>query len=304
LPGVQFSIGAVQQNQNETYVGGTSGPGTPTNSQGEFRIEGISPGRYVFIINPSPFNLTGIGGPKVYSDPVPFEVLDGDVADLEVKAQHGLSISGVVVPDGITDRSILQRLSKLVVFASVDPGPNVIRTFNTGSSAQINPDWGFLLEGLHPGKVRLNVAALNGAQSFGFATSRIELNGIVENRVIDLASGQRISGVKIYVGYGTGVVRGQVKVEGGTLPNDALLFVNLSRQGDEARYGSPVDSRGNFMIKGIRAGTYEVVMQINSLGSLTLPRGSARVQRQTITVTDGAETEVMFTLDLTRKEEP
>src|SRR5262245_4542428 len=208
LPGVQFSIGAVQQNQNQAYVNSSSGPGTPTNSQGEFRIEGVSSGRYVFMINPSRFNLTGMAGPKVYCDPIPFEVLDADVADLEVKAQHGLSISGVVVPDGITDRAMLQRLSKLVVFASVDPGTNVIRTFNSGSSAQINPDWGFLLEGLHPGKVRLNVAALNGAQSFGFATSRIELNGVVENRVIDLASGQSISGVKIYVGYGTGVVRG------------------------------------------------------------------------------------------------
>ena len=99
-------------------------------------------------------------------------------------------------------------------------------------------------------------------------------------------------------------MRGQIKVEGGTLPNDAFIFVNLSRQGDEARYGGMVDSRGNVMIKGIQAGTYEVVMQINSLGSLVLPRGFPRMQRQTITVTDGAETQVIFTLDLTRKEEP
>jgi hypothetical protein len=303
VPGVQFSIGAVQQNQNQTYVNGSSGPGTPTNSKGEFRVEGISPGRYVFIINNPPFfNPAGTTAPKVYSDPAPFEVLDGDVSDLEIKARRGLSISGVLVPDGITDRAILDRLSKLVIFASVDPGPNAIHTYNNSSTAQINPDWGFQVEGLQPGKARLNIGSFN-SPSIGFQASRIELNGIVQ-KVIELAPGQNISGVKIYVTYGTGVVRGQIKVDGGTLPNDTFLFVNLAHQGDDVRYGAQVDSRGNFLIKGIQAGTYDAVMQINSMGSLVLPRGVPRMQRQTITVTEGAETQVIFTLDLTGKEEP
>jgi len=292
----------IQQNQNQSSLSSTSGPGTPTNSQGEFRMEGITPGRYVILINHAPFNPTASGGPRVFSDPVPFEVLDGDVADLEVKAQRGLSISGVVVPDGITDRAILDRLSKMVVFASVDPGPNVVRTFNNTGYSQINSDWGFVLNGLRPGKVSINVAAFNTPQIPGLTVIRVEHNGIVQPRQIDLQPSQNISGVRVFVAYGTGVVRGQLRVDGGTLPNDAVLFVNL--QGEPDRYGAQVDSRGNFVIKGIRAGTYEAVLQVSSWGAQTLPRGFARVQRQSITVAEGAETQVIFTLDLTPKEQP
>jgi hypothetical protein len=308
VAGAQFSIGSVQKSGNQTYVGGTTGPGTPTNSQGEFRIEGMSPGRYVFMVNPKPYNFSGTSSPKVYNDPVPFEVLDADLTDLEIKARRGLSISGVVVPDGITDRAILNRLSRLVIFANVEPARDAIRTLNWNSTSQINPDWGFQVDGLHPGKARLSVGSFNGPPSTGFTVSRIELNGVADDRMIDLAPGQNISGVKVFVAYGTGVVRGQIKVEGGTITNDSFIFVSLSRQGETDRsmdrYGTQVDSRGNFTIRGIRAGTYEVTLQINSMGLQPLPRGFSRTQRQTVTVTDGAVSEVIFNLDLTRKEEP
>ncbi|MGZ8847525.1 MAG: MSCRAMM family protein, partial [Pyrinomonadaceae bacterium] len=78
VPGIQFSFGMIQQNQGQSYVSNSSGSGTPTNSQGEFRTEGLTPGRYVFMINSTNFNPLA-SGPKFYSDPVPFEVLDGDV---------------------------------------------------------------------------------------------------------------------------------------------------------------------------------------------------------------------------------
>jgi VCBS repeat-containing protein len=114
--------------------------------------------------------------------------------------------------------------------------------------------------------------------------------------------------VKVFVAYGTGVVRGQIKVAGGTLTNDSFIFVSMSRQGEPERtaerYSAQADSRGNFTIRGIRAGTYDIALQINSMGSQPLPRGFSRVQRQTVTVTDGAVSEVIFNIDLTRKEEP
>src|SRR6185436_16475237 len=45
LPGIFFSYGAIQQNQNQSYVSGSAGAPSPTNSQGEFRTEGLTPGR-------------------------------------------------------------------------------------------------------------------------------------------------------------------------------------------------------------------------------------------------------------------
>ncbi|HSQ23874.1 MAG TPA: carboxypeptidase-like regulatory domain-containing protein [Pyrinomonadaceae bacterium] len=305
LAGVYFSVGAVQQNQNQSYVSGTSGPSNPTNSQGEFRMEGLSPGRYVLMINSQNFNPNATSMPKVYSEPLSFEIADVDVTNLEIKAQPGLTISGVVVPEGISDKTVLARISKLVVAANVNPGPMEIRAFTGGSAAKVNPDGSFLIEGLHPGKIMLNVG-YGGPESIGFTTTRIEYNGVVPNREIELPPGQNISGVKIYVAYGTGVVRGQVKVEGGTLPTDAVIFISLNTQGEPNRFNGngQVDSRGRFLIRGVSRGTYEVVLQIMSLGSQQLPRGFQRPQRQTVTVTDGSDTEVLFTLDLSRKDVP
>lgn len=306
LPGIQFSLGMIQQNQGQSFVGGSSGPGTPTNSQGEFRVEGVTPGRYVFMLNAAIFNPLATG-PRFYSDPVPFEVLDGDLTNLEIKARKGQTISGVIVPDGITDKNVLARLSGLMVVASVDPGQTAVRVFTGGAAAKVNPDRSFVLEGLQPGKVSLSVGAYGGIESQGFSMTRIEQNGVAQANAIDLAAGQSLSGVAVYVAYGSGVVRGQIKVEGGTLASDAALFVMLQRQGEAntGRLGSQVDSRGRFVIKGIPPGNYEVMLQIMSLGAQTsMPRGFPRLQKQAVTVTENAEIEVTFTLDLSGKDRP
>lgn len=306
VPGIQFTFGMIQQNQGQSYVAGSSGPGTPTNSQGEFRSEGLTPGRYVFMLNSPGFNPLALG-PKFYSDPVPFEVLDGDVTNLEIKARKGLTISGVIVPDGITDKNALARLSGLMVTASIDLGPTAIRVYMGGSATKVNPDRSFVLDGLQPGKVSLGVGAYGGPEAQGFSLTRIEQNGVAQANAIDLAAGQSLSGVAVYVAYGSGVVRGQVKVEGGTLASDAAIFVMLQGQGspNSRDLGSQVDSRGRFIIKGIPPGSYEVMLQVMSLGAqVTFPRGFQRQQRQSVTITESAEAEVIFTLDLTGKDRP
>lgn len=305
LPNVYPSYGSIQQIQGQSYIGGTSAPPAPTNSQGEFRLEGLTPGRYAIMINVSNFIQQGPrSAPNVYSDPFPFEITDGDVTNLEIKAQRGLSISGVIVTDGITDKSVLARLPRLVIVALVNPGPGGIRTITNGSTTSINPDGSFSLEGLHPGKVAVDIS-FNGPDAPGLTMTHMELGGGVpiQNREVDLSSGQNISGLKIYLAHGTGVVRGQIKVEGGTLPTDAMFFVSVSRQGEFRRLSGQVDSRGRFVIKGIPPGTYEALLQPVSMGgqpASPLPRP----QRQTITVVDGSETEVFFTVDLSRKDIP
>jgi hypothetical protein len=255
------------------------------------------------MINPN-FNRSNSPSPKYYSDPLPFEVLDSDVTNLELKLQHALSISGVVVPDGITDKAVLARISRLAVNASVESPPADIRTYGLNSASRVNPDGSFLLDGLPPGKVTLDVGAYSGPESAGFSTTRIEYNGPVPNRRIELTPGQSISGVKIYVAFGTGVIRGQVKVEGGTLPAEAVLQISLNRQGEQSHFSGMVDSRARFLIRGISPGTYEVVLHVISLGSLQIHRGFQRQQRQTITVVDGADTEVLFNVNLSGKDVP
>jgi len=83
-----------------------------------------------------------------------------------------------------------------------------------GTTSPIAADGTFQLDGLRPGKVQINISGFSAAESRGLTISRIVHERAVQNRRIDLAPGQSISGVRVYLAYGTGVIKGQVKVEG------------------------------------------------------------------------------------------
>ncbi len=303
MAGVSYAFGALQQNQSRTIMAGMSSPGTPTNSKGEFRLEGIAPGRYAVTASTNSF-FQSSNQPKVFSDPVPFEIIDSDVTDIEVKAQHGLTVSGIVVADGITNKNALAGVSRLMVSGYVEPSATGVQTFSTGTSSQVTADGIFQLEGLRPGKVTLSIAGFSDSNyGKGYTVSRVVADRELPNRQIELAPGQNVSGVRIYIAYGTGVVKGEIKFEGGTLPADVLLFVMVRREGSQVS-SAQVDARGRFIVGGIPAGTYEAVLQIMSLGPTSVLANLPRTQRQTVSVSDDSESQITFTLDLTSKEKP
>lgn len=303
LPGVSYAFGVIQKNQNQNYIAGTSSPGTPTNSLGEFRLDGVEPGHYaVFITNRFDFSTNTNTGPSVFSDPVLFEVIDGDVTNLEVKAQQGLSLSGVVTADGISDRKALAAISSLKIGATVMPAQGGMRVMPEAHSAAISTDGSFAMSGLRPGKVSFYLMGPGGSDTKGFSIARTERGGVPEPRGVDLQPGESVSNVRIVLAYGSGVIRGQVKIEGGTLPSDVMMFVGLIREGVSTRSGAQADSRGQFIVESLVAGTYEVMLQIVSFGG-KLPPGVPPMQRQTVTVTDGSDTQVLFTLNLNPKDQ-
>jgi hypothetical protein len=304
LAGVPYAFGVLQKNQNRSYIAGMASPATPTNAQGEFRLEGVEPGQYGVFVMASRFDF-GSGasnGPDVYSDPVIFEVIDGDLTNLEIKAERGRSIAGVVVPDGITDKRVLAQLSSLRIGASVNPGSTGIQMMTEGRSSPIGADGSFQIAGLRPGKVSLYLTgSFGGNYPKGFSITRIEREGVLQNQVVEIQPGENASGVRIYLAYGTGAIRGQVKFEGGTLPGDVMMFVSLTREGMWSGNSGQVDARGRFLIENLAAGTYEVMLQVVSYGS-TNSRRMFPPQRQTVTVADGSESEVLFTVDLSQKD--
>jgi len=304
IAGAEYSLGPLRQNQNQMFMSGMYSV-SPTNANGEFRIEGVEPGRYAIMANSNSFAGAANQTPKVYSDPVQFEITDGDVADLELKAHRGLSVSGVVITEGISDKRALAAVSRLVVSGYVQPSSNGIQTFVSATSSPIAADGSFQLDGLKPGKVSLNISGVSGIDSRGFTISRIVYERELPNNQLDLPAGQNVSGVRIYLAYGSGIVKGEVKVEGGTLPADAVLYVALQRENQIARTSAQVDARGRFVITGIAAGTYDAVLQIITLGpAINLPRGFPRTQRQQVTVSDDSEIQISFMIDLTPKEGP
>ena len=300
VPGIPFAFGPLQKNQSQSYIAGMMSPGTPTNSQGEFRLEGLEPGRYgVFISTGRPDSASGY-----YSDPLIFEVLDGDVTNLEIKARRGLNLSGAIVAESITDKSALVRLSSIRISANVTPAPVAVRVFPSTSSSAIGPDGSFQLTGLRPGKASLYLSSSSGRDGNGFLITRIEHNGVPQAQLVDIQPGADTTGVRIFLAYGTGVIRGRVKFEGGTLPSDSMLMVMLRREGVPTRGGTQVDSRGQFVIENLAAGTYEVMIELVNLGPVRPPPRPSMPVKQTVTVSDGTESQVLLTLDLNPRQGP
>jgi protocatechuate 3,4-dioxygenase beta subunit len=270
----------------------------PANSKGEFHLEGLEPGRYGV-------QLAGqydSGG--YYSDPTFFEIVDSDVSNLEVKAVRGLSLSGVVVTDGITSKEALALLSALRVYASVPNTSSTVRTSTSGTSA-IAGDGSFQINGLRPGKASIYLQPYANPALQAFSITRIERDGVEQPQGFEIAAGRPVSGLQLFITYGTGTIRGTVTITGGTLPADARLFVRANRQGPlNAGNSSQVDSRGHFAIANLAPGTYELTLQRYPVPQYQPPKRPPPPLKQIVTVGDGTETEITFTLDLSAEGGP
>ena len=289
-----FGYGSVSNNGKSM---GAFGFGLRTDTNGEFRIEGILPGSYAVFV-------ASEGESEYYSDAVPFDVINQDITGLEVKLRRGGSISGLAMVEGATDPAALSAIQQLQLSAyteSQDLSPPRI------GSSQIGPDGGFRITGLRPGKVRISLSTFRGPK--GFSLLRVERDGVAQRDGVEVAPGERVTGVRLVFAYGTAVVRGQVQVVGGTLPEGTRLFISTRRVGDstpQGRSGGQVDDRGRFFIEGLAAGDYEIML--NVIPPPPVPGGGPPARpsfppvKQTVTVAGAGETPVILTIDLSQKE--
>lgn len=261
-----------------------------SNSKGEFRIEGIVPGHYAAF-------ASAIEQSDWYSDPVQFQVTDADVSGLEVKVHRGSTLSGVMSFEGVSDQEGVPKLSDLKL--GVHP---VSQTLTPPRSNQINiaPDGSFRAIGIQPGKVNLFIATYPPPK--GLSVLRIELNGVDQSKGIEMGAGDQISGLSVVLGYGSGVIRGTLKVEGGTLPPGSRLMVQCVRNeaNNERRYTQPVypDIRGRFAFEGLLPGNYKLTAYTSIRQGAGTPSERPRFATQTVSVNNGAETAVTLVIDL------
>jgi hypothetical protein len=126
--------------------------------------------------------------------------------------------------------------------------------------------------------------------------SRVEVDGVVLPRGVEIKSGEQIFGVRIVVIYGSGSVRGTIKVENGQLPANARLMVRLMKPEDPSFMvgRQEIDARGRFTVEGVPAGSYELYVSAFIPGSRARPPSS----RQSVTVAEGSVTEVEAVIDL------
>jgi protocatechuate 3,4-dioxygenase beta subunit len=288
IPGIRSMFGPARANQ--PFYGFFVG--SPTNARGEFRMEGLEPGRYGVSVSGS------FESSAHYSDPIFFEIVDADVTNLEVKATRGLTLSGVVVFEGSRAKELQQHIGTLRVGASVGSPANPQN--QTSSSSALAPDGSFQLTGVRPGKARLYVGAVSSSALRGITILRTERSGVDVTQNLEVQAGESITDLRIVATVGTGTIRGSVRFVGGEAPPNIRLFVNTRRESANPSGGGTVDARGRFLISSLTSGTYEVTLHVSYNGP---PAGRQfKPQIQTVTVSDSGETQVDFIVDLTPKE--
>jgi len=256
---------------------------TRTDDRGAFVMEGLTPSRYGFMLAEESSGLRG--------DKVTVEVIDRDLEDVTIKLSQGLSISGVVILE-TQDKSARSRLSELRLQGSNQPGSQM--RFGSSDSTPISADGSFTLKGLAKGRVNFWLAGVSGPYPpKGFGLSRIERDGVATTN-IDLTQGQNVTGVKVFISYGTGGVRGVVSVTNGTLPPGARIYLRLAVAGENPVYyrNAAPDERGRYVIEGVSSGLYEILAFVVGPGKPPKP------VKQQISLSDGVTTEVNLTIDL------
>jgi Carboxypeptidase regulatory-like domain len=261
-----------------------------TDTEGRFEVEGYAPGRY-------DVQVVFTGGPNqgYYSDPLAFEVTDADVKGLEVKATRGATISGSVVIEGGNDPALFGRLPGIgaeQLPPEGDAGTGGRLPFVT---TFIGPGGAFELKGVRPGRTRINVAGLPE----GFQLMRVERDGVSVTAGMEVAPGERVGGVRVVLAYGTGSIRGQAKIVGGSFPTRFGWLLEVRRAGGEQVRFDMLDASGLFWVKGLARGSYEVTATLDyaEVPGVTPPTPPPPV-KQLVTVEDGAESRVLLELDL------
>ena len=276
----------IDANSRSGYGGGTD---TRSDSEGAFRLVKLPAGKYSISIQPPPES-------DLRAEPVAFDLIDQDVTGLLIKTATGASLSGTVVLEGSRGPNTVGAQAPAWISAHLR---NEGRGFTSSQSVQIKPDGSFRIGGLLAGTVSFSVGSWSPiGDAKPITISRVERDGVVQPSGIQVQTGEHVSGIRIVAAYSSGSIRGVVKVENGALPPSGRLVVSVSKVGDTntpTGGATEVDARGHFLIEGLAAGNYELTV------SAYIPewRQKPRTSKQLVTVTDGAATDVMLTIDLT-----
>lgn len=282
--GVQRSVGQRVEYVNASWM---------SNNRGEFVIEGLIPGQYAIYVPASQ-------GGDMRAEPLSFQVVDQDIGSLTVKLTKGVSLSGIVVLEN-EDKTLFTKLSELQLRAVALTKGSFGGGVGSSATSPIGPDGSFRMGGMPAGTINFMLGALmNPFPPKGFSITRIEREGEVLTSRLEVKDGEQVNGLRVVVSYGTAALRGIVKLENGSLPDGARIFLRLMKAGETVPGSRPVtvDARGHFLQEGIAAGTYELTAIIAG------PTSGQRTVKREVTMQDGATTDVTITFDMTAPAKP
>ncbi|HKR60943.1 MAG TPA: carboxypeptidase-like regulatory domain-containing protein [Pyrinomonadaceae bacterium] len=274
---------------NANVGGSMNFASSPTDANGKFTIDGLSPGQYnAYTFGAMPDNSS-------YSDSAKFEVIDGDVSGIEIKLNKGATISGMAVIENSPDPSATALLPTVNLYAYTERTPGTAPSFARG---KINADGTFRFKGLAPGKVRVQVQDFPSSPK-GLTLLRLELNGVDQRDGIEVTAGAEINDVRMIFAYGGGSLKGSVKFLNGPPPDGTVMWALLTVGPENSRGFRrfiEIDSRFKFSSENIPPGTYDLTVR-GAVGGKELS-GFTPV-KQTVVITHGVETQVTVEVNYT-----
>lgn len=281
VPNVSYGITRYEPGGSSSH-----GWGVVTNVRGEFKIDNLTPGTYAVSLAPPPD-----GDWRV--DETRFEIVDHDVTDLVFKTIKSGSISGVVVLEGVDEKTANEQLSRMSIMAfSVErTGTPRGRT----ASGSVNADGSFQINGLSGGTVNFHLSSNLNAR-----IDRVERDGMIQTRGTVIKEREHVKGVRIVAQVGNLTLRGKIDVANGTLTPDARFYIWAKRMGDDpsqmysGQYGrADVDDKGQFVIEGLTPGDYEL-----SAGVYFVSAKVGYMAKKQVVVTAATNADVNITVDL------
>ena len=268
----------------------------PSNSEGEFQIQGFVPDKYAIYAYTPPKR-------ELFSDPVIYEVNDSAIQGVELRIHRGGSISGAVMIEGSNDPAVLAKLSQLQIIGSYKPEKPFLLP---GEPPRLNADGSFHIKGLQSGKVYLSLV-INPTVG-AFFVKRVERNGVPQPDGIEIGPGVDLSNVRVVVVYANLTLRGEVKIIGGNLPPGQGIRVNAIplNESPPRTMGANVDARGQFIIENLLPGEYEVRL-ISMIYQPGEPRDKGLSKlissvRQKVSVGGVNQAPITLVVDLSQKE--
>lgn len=291
-PVLKAQVGYSRITETGKAVGFSASGDSITNAEGEFRLLGVMPGKYKLM--PIMYQ-----GGEYYGEPITVEVGDEDLSGLELKMEPGSLITGVAVPEDPNNADAVRKLAKIALFVTFSGNEDLLGPLN---QSPIGANGDFQIKGVRPGKANLRLSNYE-PENRGFSITRIERDGVPVREGLEVKAGEPVTGLRVTIGYGSGLIRGEVKYEGGSLPDGVGIHLKVGRK----EVGQPlnwvtVDTRNRFAVEGLISGTYELFVETHATRPpWNEPALKLKDIKETVDVTNGQEAKVTITVDLNGK---
>lgn len=267
--------------ENGKVIGGAGARGR-SNDKGEIVIEHVPPGEYM-IVAPQVSPLIPVKGevpqpPNIFGESKHFEVIDRDIAGVEVSVTKAATLSGFVTIEGNASAELRAKVSEIRIVGMMIGSP--IR------HASITPDGSFTFTGLRAGKLEFNFVGPPGSEPLPLRFVRAERDGARLDQPIEVRPGDQITGVRLILGYANSTIRGATRANHSITGGRAAVW----QYGKTIEFGD-LDSRGQFVLSHLPAGDYKLLVVVRDANGK-----SQNIEKQ-VTVTDDAVTEITIDVD-------